>query len=342
VVVDRFKDAYQRTAEGGLAASGEGKDSEVRIQSFKVSRFSKLRGAGSAFLAASLIFAENGRMWGTIEGRAGMRATSQISRERQLTLNPFHVNNGYGYAGRGYQGGYWHGNDFNYNRSVNNISNTNITNVYNRTVVNETTINRVSYNGGPQGVQARPTAAEVAAFRAPHAPPMAAQTQLAKAASGNRAQFASVNNGKPAMMAATKPVPADKGITPAPVMRPVAKNEVRPGSTMQPASAATPAPESKLAPTRPAAEPKPEVNKPAAKAETPTRPAAQAYPESRPATGKPVTEAKPAPQPATPQAHAAPEAHPAPQAHTAPAPQVHTAPQHEQSQPEPKKENGKN
>ena len=91
------------------------------------------------------------------------------------------VNYGYGYAGRGYQGGYWHGDQFDYNRSVNNIHNENIRDVYDRRVEDYTRDNRVSYNGGPQGVQARPSPAEVAAFRAPHAPPMAAQVQLAKA-----------------------------------------------------------------------------------------------------------------------------------------------------------------
>ena len=110
------------------------------------------------------------------------------------------VNYGYGYTGRGYQGGYWHGNDFYYNRNVNNISNVHITNVYNRTIVNNITVNnynRASYNGGPNGVQLRPVPAEVAAYRAPHAPPMSGQLQLQREAAANRAQFASVNHGRP-------------------------------------------------------------------------------------------------------------------------------------------------
>ena len=85
------------------------------------------------------------------------------------------MNYGFGYVGHGYQGGYWRDNQFNYNRAVNNIRDEHITTVYNRTIVNNTTvnkttiINRVSYNGGSQGVQARPLPAEVAdtGFRTP-------------------------------------------------------------------------------------------------------------------------------------------------------------------------------
>ena len=76
------------------------------------------------------------------------------------------VNYGDGYSGRGYQGGYWDNDRFRYNRTVNNINTTNITNVYNRTVVNNVSTSRVSYVGG-NGIQARPTVAEIAAARAP-------------------------------------------------------------------------------------------------------------------------------------------------------------------------------
>src|SRR6516225_1746252 len=64
---------------------------------------------------------------------------------------------GFGYFGQGYDGGYWRDHQFFYNRAVNNLGNTSVTNVYNRTVVNNTTVNNVSYNGGPGGVNARPT-----------------------------------------------------------------------------------------------------------------------------------------------------------------------------------------
>jgi hypothetical protein len=111
---------------------------------------------------------------------------------------------GYGYFGRGYDGGRWQGNQFYYNRSVNNV--TNITNVYNTTVVNNsTTVNRVSYNGGNGGVTAQPTAAEQAAARERHIPPVAAQTQHIQAAQSNPQLRASANEGKPPIAATARP-----------------------------------------------------------------------------------------------------------------------------------------
>jgi YXWGXW repeat-containing protein len=113
---------------------------------------------------------------------------------------------GFGYVGVGYEGGYWNNGAFYYNRSVNNITNvTNITNVYNKTVVNNVTVNNVSYNGGTGGTTAQPTAAEQTAARQPHTSPTAAQMQHEHAASTNRALFASVNGGKPAIAATPKP-----------------------------------------------------------------------------------------------------------------------------------------
>ena len=75
------------------------------------------------------------------------------------------INYGFGYGGFGYEGGYWHGGHFFYNRSVNNINVTNIHNVYNKTVINNRETNRVSFNGGRGGINARPSAAEMAANR---------------------------------------------------------------------------------------------------------------------------------------------------------------------------------
>jgi hypothetical protein len=116
------------------------------------------------------------------------------------------LNYGYGYAGAGYQGGYWNNGHVYYNRSVNNISTTtNITNVYNKTVINNTTVTNVSYNGGPGGASARPTAAEQAVAHEQHAPPTSFQTQQEHAAVSNHAQWASQNQGKPAVAATAKP-----------------------------------------------------------------------------------------------------------------------------------------
>lgn len=69
------------------------------------------------------------------------------------------INYGYGYFGSDYVGGYWRRGVFNYNRGYNHIDNR-VVNVYNNTtIINRTIINnnRISYNGGPGGIDARPT-----------------------------------------------------------------------------------------------------------------------------------------------------------------------------------------
>jgi hypothetical protein len=115
------------------------------------------------------------------------------------------IDYGYGYFGDGYDGGRWQNDQFYYNRSVNNISVTNIRNVYNETVVHTNTENRISYNGGEGGITARPTAQQQAVARERHIAPVAAQTQHAQAARGDREQRASVNQGKPAVAATPRP-----------------------------------------------------------------------------------------------------------------------------------------
>src|SRR5271168_3890207 len=120
------------------------------------------------------------------------------------------INYGFGYTGVGYHGGYWNGNNFYYNRSVNRV-NVNITHVYNRTVVvNNST--RVAYNGGHGGVAVRPQPAEAAAMRGPRTPPMTTQLQNQREAAQNHQQFYNVNKGRPAVVAAPRPIAAQHGI----------------------------------------------------------------------------------------------------------------------------------
>ena len=120
------------------------------------------------------------------------------------------INYGFGYTGFGYYGGYWNGNHFYYNRSVNRIGG-NITYVYNRTVVvNNNT--RIGYNGGRGGITVRPRPAEIEAMRGPRTPPMSTQLQNQRVAAQNRQQFFNVNKGRPAMVAAPRPVAAQPGI----------------------------------------------------------------------------------------------------------------------------------
>lgn len=109
------------------------------------------------------------------------------------------INYGFGYTGVGYWGGYWRGGSFYYNRAVNNVNITNVHNVYNRTVVNNFNGNRVSYNGGPGGIQARPTSEEMAAARGTHFGATSEQARNEQAARSNRSQFASANHGEQAM-----------------------------------------------------------------------------------------------------------------------------------------------
>jgi hypothetical protein len=112
------------------------------------------------------------------------------------------VNYGFGYTGVGYVGGHWGPGGFYYNRTVNQFGGVHITNVYNQTVVNNTYINRTSYNGGQGGLAARATSQQMAFARDPHnVGPIAAQQQQMHAASQNRAMFASVNHGAPAIAA---------------------------------------------------------------------------------------------------------------------------------------------
>ena len=122
------------------------------------------------------------------------------------------INYGFGYIGYGYQGGYWGGGHFNYNRSVNNVNISVVHNVYNRSVAGNTNSSHVSFNGGSGGLQARARPAELAAMHQQHTAPMRAQVQNERAASTNRAQFASANHGRPANVAVSQPLAADRNV----------------------------------------------------------------------------------------------------------------------------------
>lgn len=111
---------------------------------------------------------------------------------------------GFGYTGTGFLGAYWNGGHVFYNRSVTNITNVNVTNVYNKTVIVNRVTN-VSYNGGPGGVQARPTAFEQAAMHESHVAPTPMQQQHFQAARANRQFFVSANRGRPPVAAVARP-----------------------------------------------------------------------------------------------------------------------------------------
>src|SRR5277367_4699985 len=111
------------------------------------------------------------------------------------------VNYGFGYVGAGFVGGRWAGNSFAYNRTVVNVNVTNIHNTYNETVVNNVSVTKVSYNGGPGGTAAVPTAQERVAASEQHIPPTAMQHQHVQEAARNPALSARANGGHPAIAA---------------------------------------------------------------------------------------------------------------------------------------------
>ena len=154
------------------------------------------------------------------------------------------IDYGFGYIGFGYQGGYWGGGHFNYNRSVNNVNITSVHNIYNHTVIeNNRGGDRVSFNGGSGGIQVRARPAELAGLHEQHAPPMRAQLENERAASTNRAQFESVNHGRPASVAVSLPLAADRNVR-APIAQPQREMQQRqaaqPQHEMQQRQAAQP------------------------------------------------------------------------------------------------------
>jgi hypothetical protein len=211
------------------------------------------------------------------------------------------INYGAGYYGHGYVGGRWQGNTFQYNTAVVRVSNpTIIRNVYvNRTVIVNRVVNRISYNGGPHGIAAAPTATERAVIAAPHLAITAAQRQHVQVASRDRELLHAVNAGHPPVAAVARPL--------APNRKPVSYvpfTATRPIGTIPHAAA-------------PAAAPRPEAARPAylrpQAAPAPVRPAEPAYarPEAaRPAPARPAQPAYVRPQ-AAPAQPAPPRARPA-------------------------------
>jgi len=113
------------------------------------------------------------------------------------------INYGFGYGGVGFQGGYWRGGHLFYNQAVNNFGSVHISNVYNRRMTNVST--HVSYNGGPGGTRARPSAAQLAAAHGPHVQATEAQRTHVEAARSNASLRYSENHGRPAIAATARP-----------------------------------------------------------------------------------------------------------------------------------------
>lgn len=114
------------------------------------------------------------------------------------------VNYGFGYVGVGFVGGYWNGGHFFYNRSVNNVTITNV-HIYNRVVVNNVHVTRVAFNGGPGGINARPSVEEERWGHERHYEATRMQMEHENGARNNREFLASVNHGRPGVAATERP-----------------------------------------------------------------------------------------------------------------------------------------
>jgi hypothetical protein len=245
------------------------------------------------------------------------------------------VNYGFGYVGVGFAGGRWDGGHFAYNTAVMHVNTTIIHNTYNQTVINNNvTVNRVSFNGGPGGVSARPTAAERAAASERHIPPTSAQTSHIQQASHNPSLAAKANGGHPAIAATARPgvfsgagvVAAHEAGRPAPANNAASRTSTPAVRANPSANTARPV-EPRPAPARPTpATPAPARSEPvrpdASRTETPSRPVPQErpVPQARPTqqTERPVQQEHPVqeraeqPKPAAPKP-AAPRPAPKPE-----------------------------
>jgi WXXGXW repeat (2 copies) len=153
------------------------------------------------------------------------------------------IDYGFGYPGTGFYGGYWRGGEYFYNTRVTNVNTTIIRNVYNTPFANEHAVSRVSFNGGPHGIHAQPTPAELSAARASHVAMTRTQLQHQKSASINRTMLASVNHGRPDVAATARHEPRNA--------KPVTETNNSKGRSTanERHTHATPAPSHSVAPT---------------------------------------------------------------------------------------------
>jgi hypothetical protein len=114
------------------------------------------------------------------------------------------VNYGFGYDGAGYAGGYWRGNTFMYNRTVVNVGPTFVTNVYSRPDAYHGGYAHVSFNGGPGGVVAHATGAQIAAEHEHHVAFTSVQQRQQRLASSNPSLRANYNHGRPSIAATAR------------------------------------------------------------------------------------------------------------------------------------------
>jgi hypothetical protein len=123
------------------------------------------------------------------------------------------VDYGFGYSGTGYDGGYWSGSQFFYNTAVNRIDMRFVRNVYTRPV-DHGWFNRgprIAFNGGPGGINLRPSHNETEAFREHHIYATGPQRSQWDSARRDRSQFSGFNHGTPPAAATAQPVQGPSG-----------------------------------------------------------------------------------------------------------------------------------
>src|SRR5580698_846756 len=129
------------------------------------------------------------------------------------------VNYGFGFGGIGFAGGEWRGGSFAYNTAVTQVNVTVIHATYvNQTIVQQGVVanpNHAAYNGGPGGIQHMATPSEQAVAKESHTNPTPVQTQHIAAAQTDKTAFAKANGGRPANVAVSKPLTAQKQAPPA-------------------------------------------------------------------------------------------------------------------------------
>jgi WXXGXW repeat (2 copies) len=115
------------------------------------------------------------------------------------------INYGFGYFGTGFVGGEWRGDHFAYNRAVTNVNINIVRNVYVNRNYRRYSTTRISYNGGPHGINARPTREQQQWDRERHFDRTAEQDRHETQARDNRAFRYSDNHGRPPMGATQRP-----------------------------------------------------------------------------------------------------------------------------------------
>lgn len=115
------------------------------------------------------------------------------------------VNYGFGFGGVGFVGGRWEGGHFAYNSAVFNVGGGFHNTYVDRTVINTTVVNRVSFNGGAGGIQAHASAQEMGYAHENHFGPTTEQQSHMQTARADRSNLASVNGGRPANAAFSRP-----------------------------------------------------------------------------------------------------------------------------------------